>query len=113
VLPLYSLIAYFIGLKTIDFIVEGFEKGKAALIIAEDAEELASALSEELKRGITIMDATGYYSGADKKMLYVVVNRFEIARLKDIVALLDENAFVSIIEVSEIMGASKMYRRKK
>ena len=113
VLPLYSLIAYFIGLKTIDFIVEGFEKGKAALIITEDAEELARALSEELKRGITIMDATGYYSGADKKMLYVVVNRFEIARLKDMVAILDENAFVSIIEVSEIMGASKMYRRKK
>ncbi len=113
VLPLYSLIAYFIGLKTIDFIIEGLEKGKAALIITENVEELAGALSEELKRGITIMDAKGYYSGAGKKMLYVVVNRFEIAHLKEIVAVLDENAFVSIIEVSEVMGASKMYRRKK
>ncbi len=113
VLPLYSLIAYFVGLKTIDFIVEGLEKGKAALIITDKSEEVASVLSEELKRGITVMDATGYYSGADKKMLYVVVNRFEIARLKDLVKILDENAFVSIIEVSEIVGASKMYRRKK
>ncbi len=110
---LYSLIAYFIGLKTIDFIVEGFEKGKAALIITEKLDELASALSQELKRGITVLDAKGYYSGADKKMLYVVVNRFEIAQLKDIVASLDKAAFVSIIEVSEIMGTGKMYRSKK
>ena len=113
VLPLYSLLAYYIGLKTIDFIVEGFEKGKAAMIITENAEELSGALSEALKRGITIMDATGYYSGSDKKMLYVVVNRFELAKLKEIVAELDETAFVSIMEVSEIMGVSKMYGRKR
>ena len=113
VLPLYSLLAYYIGLKTIDFIVEGFEKGKAAMIITENAEELSGALSEALKRGITIMDATGYYSGSDKKMLYVVVNRFELAKLKEIVAELDETAFVSIMEVSEIMGISKMYGRKR
>ncbi len=113
-LPLYSLIAYFVGLKTIDFIVEGFEKGKAALVITDGdrADSLAQSLSDNLKRGITVMDAQGYYSGADKKMLYVVVNRFEIARLKNIIAELDETAFVSIIEVSEIMGTSKMYRRK-
>ncbi|MBR2903604.1 MAG: YitT family protein [Clostridia bacterium] len=110
---LYSLIAYFIGLKTIDFIVEGLEKGKAALVITENIDELAAALSQELKRGITVLDAKGYYSGEDKKMLYMVVNRFEIARLKSIVAALDPKAFVSIIEVSEIMGTGKMYRSKK
>ena len=109
---LYSLIAYFICLKTIDFIVEGLEKGKAALIITENIDELASALSQELKRGITVLDATGYYSGEGKKMLYMVVNRFEIARLKDMVTALDPKAFVSIIEVSEIMGTGKMYRGK-
>ena len=115
VLPLYSLVAYFVGLKTIDFIVEGFEKGKAALIITDGAraDALAKDLSNTLKRGITVMDAQGYYSGADKKMLYVVVNRFEIARLKEIIAELDETAFVSIIEVSEIMGVSKLYRRRQ
>ncbi|MBQ9117811.1 MAG: YitT family protein [Clostridia bacterium] len=109
---LYSLIAYFVCLKTIDFIVEGLEKGKAALIITENIEELASALSQELKRGITVLDATGYYSGEGKKMLYMVVNRFEIAKLKAIVAALDPKSFVSIIEVSEIMGTGKMYRKK-
>ena len=113
VLPLYSLIAYFVGLKTIDFIVEGFEKGKAALIITQNPDELAAAISEKLKRGITIIDAVGYYSGEDKKMLYVVVNWFEIARLKDMVNELDKTAFVSIIEVSEILGTGKMYRKNK
>lgn len=112
-LPLYSLVAYYINLKTIDFIVEGFEKGKAAMIITENAEELSGALSSALKRGITVMDATGYYSGSDKKMLYVVVNRFELSKLKAIVQELDATAFVSITEVSEIMGVSKMYGKRK
>ena len=109
---LYSLIAYFIGLKTIDFIVEGLEKGKAALIITENIDGLAAALSQEFRRGITVLDATGYYSGEGKKMLYLVVNRFEIARLKDVVSAMDPKSFVSIIEVSEIMGAAKPYKKK-
>ena len=111
-IALYSVIAYYINLKTIDFIVEGMEKGKAAMIITENPRKLSEALSRELKRGITLWDSTGYYSGADKKMLYVVVNRFEIAKLKMLVSELDPKAFVSIMEVSEIMGTSKMYRKK-
>ena len=110
---LYSLMAYYVNLKTIDFIVEGLEKGKAAMIITEDADALAEELSNTLKRGITILDAKGYYSGNEKQMLYVVVNRFEIAKLKRIIAELDPKAFVSIMEVSEIMGESKMYRARK
>ena len=111
-IALYSIIAYYVGLKTIDFIVEGVEKGKAAMIITENPRKLSERLSRELKRGITLWDSTGYYSGADKKMLYVVVNRFEIAKLKAIVKELDPKAFVSIMEVSEIMGESKMYRKR-
>ena len=111
-IALYSIIAYYVNLKTIDFIVEGFEKGNAALIITEKAMVVSSALSRSLQRGITVLDATGFYSGVNKKMLYVVVNRFEINRLKDIVLELDENAFVSIMEVSEIMGKTKMYGKK-
>ena len=76
------------------------------------ADKLSEAISTELKRGITLWNAKGYYSGSHRKILYVVVNRFEIARLKSIVAELDEKAFVSIIEVSEIMGESKMYGNK-
>ncbi len=111
-IALYSVIAYYVGLKTIDFIVEGFEKGNAALIITQKARLVSSKLSSSLHRGITVLDATGYYSGENKKMLYVVVNRFEINRLKDIVLEVDESAFVSIIEVSEIMGKTKMYGKK-
>lgn len=111
-IALYSVIAYYVGLRTIDFIVEGFEKGNAALIITERAALVSSALSKSLHRGITVLDATGFYSGVNKKMLYVVVNRFEVNKLKDIVLELDGNAFVSIIEVSEIMGKTKMYGKK-
>ena len=112
-IALYSIIAYYVGLKTVDFIVEGWEKGKAAMIITENPRKLSEALSRELKRGITLWDSKGYYSGSDKKMLYVVVNRFEIAKLKTLVSELDPKAFVSITEVSEIMGTSTMYRKKE
>ena len=112
-IALYSVIAYYVGLKTVDFIVEGWEKGKAAMIITENPRKLSEALSRELKRGITLWDSKGYYSGSDKKMLYVVVNRFEIAKLKTLVSELDPKAFVSIMEVSEIMGTSTMYRKKE
>ena len=112
-IALYSVIAYYVGLKTVDFIVEGLEKGKAAMIITENPRKLSEALSRELKRGITLWDSKGYYSGSDKKMLYVVVNRFEIAKLKTLVSELDPKAFVSIMEVSEIMGTSTMYRKKE
>ena len=64
-IALYSIIAYYVGLKTIDFIVEGVEKGKAAMIITENPRKLSETLSSELKRGITLWDSTGYYSGAD------------------------------------------------
>ena len=111
-IALYSVVAYYVGLKTIDFIVEGLEKGKAAMIITENPRKLSEALSHELKRGITLWDSKGYYSGSDKKMLYVVVNRFEIAKLKTLVSELDPKAFVSIMEVSEVMGESKLYRKK-
>lgn len=103
-LPLYSILTYMAGLKTIDFIVDGLDKTKAATIITTKADPICRELSDSFGRGITIMQAHGYYSSEEKSMIYFVVNRFQIARLRTIVHDVDPSAFISITEVSDLFG---------
>lgn len=106
ILPLYSIITYVAALKTIDFIVEGVDKAKAALIITTKAEEICSELSEQFGSGITIIDAHGYYSSSPKTIIYFVVNRFQIGKLRRIVHKNDKSAFISISETADVFGSN-------
>lgn len=106
-LPLYSIITYMAGLKTIDFIVEGLDKAKAVMIITTNPEDVCAALSEGFGSGITLYDAKGYYSGEDKKIVYFIVNRFQIAKAKKLVLDSDRTAFISITDTSEVLGLKK------
>lgn len=103
ILPLYSIVTYMAALKTIDFIVEGIDKAKSAMIITTKHEEINKALSEEFGSGITLIDAKGYYSSKNTYMIYFVVNRFQISKMKKIIKSIDPKAFVTITEVSEVM----------
>lgn len=105
ILPLYSIVAYCVALKTVDFIVEGIDRSKAATIITSSADEVASAISETFECGITMMQAKGFYSSENKTMLYVVLNRFQIPRCKDIVHEYDPTAYISITEVADVFPA--------
>ena len=104
VLPLYSIVTYAIGIKAVDFIVEGLDKTKAAMIITEHPQDICRELSAAFGTGITLIDAHGYYSGDSKTMIYFVVNRFQIARMRTIVHDIDAQAFISITEVSDLFG---------
>lgn len=104
-LPLYSIIAYALALKTIDFIVEGLDKAKAATIITESASDISKALSDTFGSGITLLSAHGYYSSQEKTMIYFVVNRFQIAKMRNLVHDIDPNAFISITEVADVFGS--------
>ena len=106
VLPLYSIVTYCVAIKAVDFIVEGLDKAKSAMIVTSRANEISEALSEAFGRGITHIGAKGYYSGADRTIIYFVVNRFQIGRLKAIVTELDPDAFLTISEVSDVLGRS-------
>lgn len=106
ILPLYSIVTYAAALKTVDFIVEGLDKAKAVMIVTTKAEKISRALSEEFGSGITLINAKGYYSSADKTVIYFVVNRFQIAKLKSIVIENDKNAFVSITEAADTLGSN-------
>ena len=105
-MPLYSILTYCAAIKSVDFIVEGLDKAKSATIITSRADAVSEALSEAFGRGITQIPAKGYYSGKEQTLVYFVVNRFQIAKMKAIIQEVDPDAFVSISEVSDMLGSS-------
>lgn len=106
ILPLYSIITYAVGLKTIDFIVEGLDKAKSAIIITAKEDAVSKKLSEAFGTGVTYLNAHGYYSKEQKTMIYFVINRFQIGKLKAVVSQADPDAFVTINDVSDVLGSS-------
>lgn len=107
ILPLYSVVTYAAANKSVDFIVEGLDRAKAAMIITGKPEEVCAALSKEFGSGITVLDAMGYYSKAEKNLVYMVVNRFQVGRMKQIVHEKDPFAYISISEVADVFSANK------
>ena len=100
---LYSLLTYFISFKVIDMVEEGMEQAKAAMIITNEAEEIAGMIYSRLGRTCTILEGEGLISGK-KTVLYCVITRIEISGLKNIINEYDGSAFVTITDVSEIIG---------
>ena len=103
ILPLYSIVTYFVGSKTVNFIVEGFNRSKCAMIVTTHATEITDALSKQFGSGGTIVNAMGGYSKEDKTIVYYIVNHFQINKLKQIVKSIDHNAFISLQDVSDII----------
>ncbi|MDD4600124.1 MAG: YitT family protein [Negativicutes bacterium] len=101
---MYSLIAYFVAYKFIDMTIEGLEESKAVMIVSDYPNEIADALMARLGRGVTILHGEGGYTKDKKYVLYSVITRLEMAKLKAIVDEKDENAFVTFNDVHEVMG---------
>ena len=106
ILPLYSIVTYGAGLKTVDFIVEGFDRSKEIIIVTDKPKEISDALIEAFECGTTKIAATGGYSNADKTIIYFVVNRFQISRMKNLVHEIDPKAFVTISDVADVFKAN-------
>ncbi|MCI5655161.1 MAG: YitT family protein [Candidatus Pseudoruminococcus sp.] len=107
ILPLYSIVTYFAALKTIDYIVEGIDRAKAAMIVTTMPDEICKALSEEFETGITTLNAKGWYSQNDKTMIYFIVNRFQIGKMKEIIHEIDAKAYISIYEVADVLSGDR------
>jgi uncharacterized membrane-anchored protein YitT (DUF2179 family) len=109
---LYSILTYFITFKMIDLVSTGLEQTKSAIIITDKGKELAREIYNKLGRTTTMMEGKGLLSG-DKEILYCVLTRIEIYELKKIVSEMDESAFISIGEVTDIIGNHiKSYSKK-
>jgi uncharacterized membrane-anchored protein YitT (DUF2179 family) len=101
---MYTLLVVFIGAKAIDFIVEGIDEKVAVLIISNSPEMVLENITSKMSRGITVLDGRGGYSGQNKDVLYIVINKQEIVQLKSIINAIDQNAYVTIHNVHEMMG---------
>ncbi|MCD7906025.1 MAG: YitT family protein [Clostridiales bacterium] len=109
---MYSLITYFITSKVVDFVESGFEQGKAVMIITNEGKRIANSIYDKLGRTVTIIEGEGLISGK-KVVLYCVVTRIELHELKRLIRDDDASAFMTISDVSEIVGKHIKKRRAK
>lgn len=103
-LPIYSIIVIFIESKMIDLVVDGVKSYRTVLIITDRVEDVRDYVLNTLHRGGTCFAGTGLFNGAERKMIYVTLERTDLVKLKSNLRLLDPNAFVNVINSSEIMG---------
>lgn len=102
---MYSMMTYFIAYKTIDMVIQGLDETKACFIVTDHYDELSEAIQARLGRGITALHGEGGYTKEDKKVIYVVITRLEVTKLKSIIYETDESAFLTIMDTQETKGA--------
>lgn len=103
ILPLYSIVTYYVGSRTVDYIAEGFDRSKCAMIVTTKANEISDALSEVFEASGTVVNAIGGYSKEQKEIIYFIINHFQINKLKRVVHDIDAAAFISLQDVSDII----------
>jgi uncharacterized membrane-anchored protein YitT (DUF2179 family) len=101
---MYAIIYMFVATRVVDFVQEGLSHSKAAIIISSTPNEIARDIMSILERGVTFLHGSGAYSGEDKKVIYCVVSRTELARVKEIVRNNDPDAFIALSEAPEVLG---------
>ncbi|PPA71249.1 YitT family protein [Jeotgalibacillus proteolyticus] len=101
---MYTLVAVFVGARVIDFMQEGAYAAKGAMIISPFQNEIADKITTEMDRGVTVLTGVGHYSKESRSVLYCVVGRNEIVRLKNIINSVDPHSFVSVTDVHDVMG---------
>lgn len=109
---MYTLLASYVFSKIVDFIQEGSYAARGLIIISPKNEEIADALMRHLDRGISYLKAEGGYSGEDKKVIYSVISSTELTTAKRIIEGIDNSAFISIIDVNEVLGEGFTYDKK-
>ena len=101
---MYTLVAVFIGAKVIDFMQEGAYAAKGATIISDKNDEIAAKILSEMERGATFLKAVGSYTKVERNVLYCVVAKNEIVKLKNIITSVDPHAFVAVSDVHDVVG---------
>lgn len=101
---MYTLVAVFVGARVIDFMQEGAYSARGAMIISEKSDEISAKIMKEMDRGVTALKGHGSFTKQEKDVLYCVVGRNEMVRLKNLVTSVDPHAFVSVSVVHDVLG---------
>ncbi|MDQ0268142.1 uncharacterized membrane-anchored protein YitT (DUF2179 family) [Cytobacillus purgationiresistens] len=99
-----TIIMLYVGTKVMELIIEGVNPKKAVTIISKESDSIAKQINQYLDRGVTVMNGQGYYSKEAKEVLYIVISKQEVVKLKRIVEATDKNAFVAIHDVRDVFG---------
>ncbi|MBM7577419.1 YitT family protein [Jeotgalibacillus terrae] len=101
---MYTLVAVFIGARVIDFMQEGAYTARGAMIISPYQKQIADLIASEMDRGVTVLTGYGHYSKEKREVLYCVIGRNELVRLKNLITSVDPHAFVSVTDVHDVLG---------
>lgn len=101
---MYTLVCVYVGARIIDFVQEGAYAAKAVIIVSDFAQEISQAIMNEMSRGVTILHGQGAYTGSAREVLYCVVEKNEIVRIKSLVHSIDAHAFVVVNDAYEVLG---------
>src|SRR5690625_1209972 len=103
---LFTILAMFTAVKVMDFVIEAMNPKKAITIVSEKPEALGTLINSEIGRGVTMLNGKGFYTRTEKDILYVVINKSKLVRLKRLIKKYDENAFVVVNDVNSVLGNS-------
>jgi uncharacterized membrane-anchored protein YitT (DUF2179 family) len=112
-LAMYTIIAVFVGARVIDFMLEGAYAAKAIFIVSDHAQQIAEKVLRDMERGATLLKGRGGYTGSHKEVLYCVVSRGELMRVKGIVRQIDPYAFVAVSDVHDVLGEGFTHDEQK
>ncbi|MFJ7639827.1 YitT family protein [Peribacillus sp. NPDC097264] len=99
-----TILMLYIGTKVMEFIIEGVNPKKAITIISKEADLIAKQVTVKMDRGVTVFDGHGYYTKDAKEILYIVISKQEVVKLKRIVQSTDSQAFIAIHDVRDVFG---------
>ena len=99
-----TIMMLYIGTKVMEFVIEGVNPQKAVTIITNNPNAIADQVSSKMNRGVTVLSGHGYYTKEQKEILYIVINKQEVMKLKNIVKAVDADAFVAIHDVRDVFG---------
>ncbi len=110
---MYAILTYLVAYKVIDIVQEGFNTSKAVRIVSGKSREIGTELMETLELGVTYIKGTGAFSGKEKEIIFCVVSRLELNKLKEIAKEIDQNAFITVEDVHETYGGQLKKKKKK
>jgi len=101
---LYSILTYISAARTMDFVIHGIEEYTAITIVSRSSGEIAARIMADLGRGVTVYKGRGGLSFENQEILYCVVTRLEIGKVKSIVRALDSTAFITAHSLADVQG---------
>lgn len=105
--PMLSLIAYIVVSKIMDAVIVGLDETKSVLIISKHSKAIADAIIHKLDLGLTVMYGRGGFSGTEQEILYVIVERLQLADLKELIFHEDPSAFIAIENLHEVANGNQ------